>query len=131
MDIETIRRELSPGLNEMFMHKIDYVNNVSEPILFIFNHSPGNDEPVASFALSMINYEQNSFPSKCWMNHEKVGPVSGVLPKLHDEYKRFSFNGYIFHPFSVGLSEYKPKDLSSIKSLVNRLYQHIIFGDSS
>ena len=126
-DIKQIKQELESELNPLFRYEIAYVNNLAEPLIFIIDYSPRNNEPPASFALSLQNYHENSFPSKCWITHKELSPIRNECPSFHEEYKKVSYQGHHFYPFSVNLSSYKPKSITSIKKVIDRLYRHIIF----
>lgn len=129
MDIEEIKRGLSPKLNEVALaHEIDYVNIFSDPLLFILNYSPHNSSPLASFAFSLESYGNNGFPRKCWMTRKNIVPINEIAPNSHPDYKQFSFGGHTFYPYSVDLSKYNPQDVNSIRCLVNELYAHINFN---
>ena len=125
MDIKQIEQELQSGLNPWFDYEINYVKNQDGPLLIIFNYSPHDDDPPASFALSLINYQQNSFPSKCWMTHKKLIDDKG--PSFNEGYKKFSYRDKCYYPFSVNLSGYTPKDVTSIQTIIDGLYSHIKF----
>ena len=129
MEIRQIEQELQSGLNEFFKYEICYINNESSPVLIILDYSPKNNDPPASFALSLEGYENNGFPSKCWMTHTEILPFNneGNPPKRNDGYKKFSHQEKEFHPFSVNLSDYTPKNVASIKLVIDRLYRHIKF----
>lgn len=127
MDIEQIKRELRPGLNPIFKYEIDYVNNLTELLLIILDYSPGNDKPPASFALSLQHYHEGQFPPKCWMTHNKFVKINDDGPNPHDDYKKFSYRENRFYPFSVNLSSYTPKNTTSIKNIIDKLYKHIEF----
>ena len=127
MDVEHIKQELQPGLDPLFKYEIDYVNNLSEPLLIILDYSPRNDDPVISFALSLQNYHEDSFPPKCWITHKELSSINDECPSFHEEYKKISYQDNQFYPFSVNLSGYTPKDVTSIKNVINRLYRHIKF----
>lgn len=127
MDRKHIKQELLPGLELGFNCEIDCVNNQSAPLLFILDYSPQSDGPLVSFALSLENYDENSFPNKCWITHKEVLPINGNRPRYYEEYKSVQYQDKQFYPFSVNLSDYKPKDVDSIKKIINRLYRHIKF----
>lgn len=129
MDIGKIEQELQPELAKWFQYEICYIDNLDEPVLLILDYSSQNNAPPASFALSLADYEEGKFPSKCWITHNKVRPVGNQpnLPKLHDAYKEFSSCGHKFHPFSVQLHDYNPQKADSIKQLIDSLYCHINF----
>ena len=125
--IDQIKQELQPGLSSLFKYEICYVKNLDEPILIILDYSPQNNEPLASFAFSLGEYDGGIFPPKCWMTHTELSPEYQDPPRLHEGYKKFSYEGNQFYPFSVNLSEYTPKDVTSIKNVINSLYGHIKF----
>ena len=127
INIKQIKQELESELNSLFKYKIDYVNNLAEPLLIILDYSPRNNEPPASFALSLQSYHENSFPSKCWITHKELSPIHDECPSFHEEYKKVSYQGHHFYPFSVNLSSCKPKCITSIKKVIDRLYCHIKF----
>lgn len=127
MDVKHIKQELQSSLDPLFKYEIDYVNNLSEPLLIILDYSPQNDEPVASFVLSLQGYHENSFPSKCWITRKELLPINNECPRPYGDYKKISYQDNQFYPFSVNLSGYTPKDVTSIKNVINRLYRHLKF----
>ena len=127
MDVKHIKQELQSGLDPLFKYEIDYVNNLSEPLLIILDYSPRDDALLVSFALSLQSYHENSFPPKCWITHKDLSPINDECPSFHEEYKKISYQDNLFYPFSVNLSGYTPKDVASIKNIIIRLYRHIKF----
>lgn len=124
MDIEQIKQGLA-GLNEFFEWEVDYIKKLADPMLFILDYSPGSNDPLVSFALSLIDYDKNQFPYKCWMTCNKLKRPGGVGPNFRPSYKEFSYKGERFYSFSLKLSDYKPKDVCSIKTLVDDLYSEL------
>lgn len=130
MNIKEIEQELKSGLNKLFKYEICHKSNLTGPVLIILDYSPQNESPPASFALSLEQYEEGTFPFKCWMTHTDIVPVTNAQyppPKPYSEYGTFSHNGLDFNPFSVNLSGYTPKEASSIRCLIGNLYRHIRF----
>lgn len=125
MNSEQIKQELA-GLNEFFEWEVGKVKKLADrPILFILDYSPGSNDPPVSFALSLIDYDKDQFPSKCWMTCDKLKRPGGVGPNPHPPYKKFSYGGKQFHPYSVSLSGYRSKDVCSIKTLIDDLYSEL------
>ena len=129
MNSEQIRQGLA-GLNEFFKWEVDYIKKLADPILFILDYSLGSNDPPVSFALSLIEYDKDQFPSKCWMTCAEVKEIklNGFTPdgpKPHEKYKQFLYRGKQFHPYSVNLSSYRSNDVSSIKEVVEGLYKHV------
>ncbi len=123
MDIENIKEDLVPILNNHFSWKVDFIDNQNGPMLFILDYSD-DTENVASFALSLSEYSADKFPRKCWMTNKKVRKIDGGMPNSESgkQYEGFTYQDQIFYPFSVDLSEYKKDD---IKIIIKSLYRHI------
>lgn len=125
MNSEQIKQELA-GLNELFEWEIDFVDNFDDrPMLFILDYSPGSNDPLVSFALSLIDYDQNQFPFKCWMTCNKLKRPGGVGPNPYPPYKEFLYREERFYPFSIQLPDHEPKDVCSIKTLIDDLYSEL------
>lgn len=129
MNSEQIKQELA-GLNEFFEWEVDYVNKLADPILFILDYSPRSNDPLVSFALSLIDYDEKQFPHKCWMTCTEVKEIklngsTPTGPRPHEPYGRFSYGEQKFHPYSVDLSSYRSNDVSAIKKVVEGLYSHV------
>ncbi len=119
--VENIKADLAPALNDCFNWQIDFIDNQDGPMLFILNYS---DEAanLASFALSLSEYNNNALPYKCWMTNKKITAINGNKPKSNPDYKEFIYQDQMFYPFSIALSEYKIKD---IRTIIKELYCHI------
>lgn len=133
MGIDQIRQELAAGLNDIFEWEVDYVNSLDELLLFILDYSPRSNDPPVSFVLSLRSYDEKQFPPKCWMTCAEVKEIklngsTPTGPRPHEPYGRFSYGGKQFHPYSVDLSGYMANDVSSIKEIVEGLYNHVKIG---
>lgn len=130
MNLEDIKAELNGKLDANFKsYEINFIDALTDKVLFIFDYSPHGEtqKNAASFALSLENYDSNSFPKKCWITSKLLREIKEKKPALKEEYINFEHKNKDFTAYSTNLSEYKSKDISSIKSLINELYQHIIF----
>ncbi len=130
MNLDDLKKNLK-GLDSIFQNKwqIDVVNELTDKILFILDYKPGGSGPCASFALSLDQYNENLFPPKCWITSNSLKSIDNRMPdgEKGQQYKNFHYKNKNFIPYSVGLSEYKPKDIKSIHCLINSLYKHIQF----
>ena len=127
MNIEEIRADLSPVLNEHFDWHIDFVDNQGHSMLFINNYTNdcGSNKPLVSFALCLSGYDNGVFPSRCWMTNKDIKKINNDGPRPFSDYGEIFQNGKIYYPFSVNLSEFIPINGTTIKHIVERLYAHI------
>ncbi len=131
MQLGEIEKELSTKLNSCFKSKcyeFAYVEEYFPDKLIIFlDYSPNLSEPSYSFALSLDDYHNDKFLNKCWITSSSIRDIDGKIPDKESgkQYKEFIYRDKKFTPYSVDLSNYRPKDAKSIKILLNSLYKHI------
>ena len=129
MTLSEFRRKLK-GLDLIFPNKweVGFVDVLPEKLLFILNYRGNNQfNHFASFALSLDKYNENLFPSKCWITSSSLKKIDDKIPSKHDEYVNFTYKRKNFSAYSVDLKDYKPQDPQLIKNLIIHLYAHIRF----
>ncbi len=121
-DISKIKEYFSSTLDDYFNWEVAYVDNQDGPMLFIHDYSNSAENlKLASFALSLAQYSDGAFPSKCWITNNKVKQIDGEIPSCNPDYKEFSYKEKKFYPFSVNIAPYE----MAVRIIVGQLYRHI------
>ena len=116
--------KMEDALTGSFNWTLTNVRELENPVLIVFDYSPGDNPNLLSIAFDY------SGGAKCWMSEAQVFKIGEEGPNPHGDYGEFIYDGREFHPYSIQpLPQTVFEDIREFRSACQRLYQHVDWSE--
>ena len=115
---------MEAALTQYFNWGLTNVRELENPVLIVFDYSPGGKSNLLSIA---FHY---SGGAKCWMSEANVCKIGDEGPNPHGDYRQFTHGGREFYPYSIrpfpqGIFE----EIREFRSACQSLYRHVVWSE--
>lgn len=115
---------MEDALTQFFNWKLANVPELENPVLIVFDYSPGDNSKLLSIAFDY------SGGAKCWMSENQVCKIGDEGPNPHEEYRKFIYGGHEFHPYSIRpFPRTVYEEIQEFRSACQRLYRHVVWNE--
>ena len=115
---------MKDALTQSFNWRLTNVPELENPVLIVFDYSPGDNANLLSIAFDY------SGGAKCWMSEAQVCKIGDKGPNPHDDYRKFTHDAREFHPYSIRAFPQRIfEEIQEFRSACQRLYRHVVWSE--